>query len=183
MLLYCSWLGVFTSMVERMWLGYGLNDPGFKFRQRESSFTPTKLLGRLWSAISTITVLFFAGGATGVSRWPLISIKSRGEEWAGLYRNPTKCCMAWTRQIYFLLIFTMDKHMSTLRLIIPWNLRFYREFFFYFAPRVVKFTELLHTNECTVMCYISLKFTLKCLKSSYMFRSLDHPQGAYIVPC
>ena len=28
-----------------------------------------------------------------------------------------------------------------------------------------------------------LKLTLKCLKSSYMFRSLDHPQGAYIVPC
>ena len=29
----------------------------------------------------------------------------------------------------------------------------------------------------------SLKFTLKRLKRSYMFRSHDHPQGAYIVPC
>jgi len=27
-----------------------------------------------------------------------------------------------------------------------------------------------------------LKFTLKHLKCSYMFRSYDHPQGAYIVP-
>jgi len=26
-----------------------------------------------------------------------------------------------------------------------------------------------------------LKFTLKHLKRSYMFRSYDHPQGAYIV--
>ena len=30
---------------------------------------------------------------------------------------------------------------------------------------------------------ISLKFTLKHLKRSYMMRSHDHPQGAYIVPC
>jgi len=30
----------------------------------------------------------------------------------------------------------------------------------------------------------SLKsFTLKRLKLSYMFRSLDHPQEAYIIPC
>jgi len=29
----------------------------------------------------------------------------------------------------------------------------------------------------------SLKFTLKHLKRSYMFRSHDHPQGAYFVPC
>jgi len=28
-----------------------------------------------------------------------------------------------------------------------------------------------------------LKFTLKHLKRSYMFRSYDHPQGAYNVPC
>jgi len=28
-----------------------------------------------------------------------------------------------------------------------------------------------------------LKFALKHLKRSYMFRSYDHPQGAYIVPC
>ena len=29
----------------------------------------------------------------------------------------------------------------------------------------------------------SLKFTLKHLKRSYMFRTYDHPQGAYFVPC
>ena len=29
----------------------------------------------------------------------------------------------------------------------------------------------------------SLKFTLKHLKLSYMLRSHNHPQGAYIVPC
>ena len=29
----------------------------------------------------------------------------------------------------------------------------------------------------------NLKFTLKHLKRSYMFRSYDHPQGAYFVPC
>jgi len=29
----------------------------------------------------------------------------------------------------------------------------------------------------------SVKFTLKHVKRSYMFRSHDHPQGAYIVPC
>jgi hypothetical protein len=28
-----------------------------------------------------------------------------------------------------------------------------------------------------------LKFTLKHLKSSYIFRSVDRPQGAYAVPC
>ena len=29
----------------------------------------------------------------------------------------------------------------------------------------------------------NLKITLKHLKRSYMFRSYDHPQGAYFVPC
>jgi hypothetical protein len=42
---------------------------------------------------------------------------------------------------------------------------------------------LLHTNECTVIYYVILKFYIKTFKSSYMFRSLDHPQGAYIVRC
>ena len=55
-----------------------------------------------------------------------------------------------------------------------------------------------HTNKCThththththiyIYIYIyysrSLKFSLKHLKRSYMFRSRDHPQGAFIVPC
>jgi len=33
------------------------------------------------------------------------------------------------------------------------------------------------------MVFNKLKFTLKHLKRSYMFRSYDHSQGAYFVPC
>jgi len=41
-----------------------------------------------------------------------------------------------------------------------------------------------HTHTYIYIYYLrSLKFTLKRLKRSYMFRSHDHPQGAYIVPC
>jgi len=43
-----------------------------------------------------------------------------------------------------------------------------------------------HTHTHThiyIYALRSLKFTLKHLKRSYMFRSHDHPQGAYIVPC
>ena len=46
------------------------------------------------------------------------------------------------------------------------------------------FIQLRTPNTCTYLYYLrSLKFTLKHLKRSYMFRSHDHPQGAYIVPC
>ena len=49
---------------------------------------------------------------------------------------------------------------------------------------------ITHTNTSHIYIYIyiyiyylrSLKFTLKHLKRSYMFRSHDHPQGAYTVP-
>ena len=45
---------------------------------------------------------------------------------------------------------------------------------------------ITHTNTC-IYIYIyylrSLKCTLKHLKNSYIFRSYDHPQGAYIFPC
>ena len=42
----------------------------------------------------------------------------------------------------------------------------------------------LHTPTHAHTYYLrSLKFVLKYLKLSYMFRSHDHPQGAYIVPC
>jgi hypothetical protein len=41
---------------------------------------------------------------------------------------------------------------------------------------------LSYTNKCTVVYCTRLKFTLKTCKSSYMFRSSDHLQGAYIVP-
>jgi len=41
-----------------------------------------------------------------------------------------------------------------------------------------------HTHTYIYIYYLrSLKFTLKHLKRSYMFRSHDHPQGAYTVPC
>ena len=41
---------------------------------------------------------------------------------------------------------------------------------------------LIHQQMHTYS-FNDLKFTLKHLKCSYMFRSYDHPQGAYIVPC
>jgi hypothetical protein len=41
----------------------------------------------------------------------------------------------------------------------------------------------IKTNRCTNMYCIILKHTLKHLKSSYMFRSIDHDQGARVVPC
>jgi len=34
-----------------------------------------------------------------------------------------------------------------------------------------------------IYSFNDIKFTLQLLKRSYMFRSYDHPQGAYIVPC
>jgi len=34
-----------------------------------------------------------------------------------------------------------------------------------------------------IYSFNNLKFTLKHLKRSYMFRSYDHPQGAYTVSC
>ena len=34
-----------------------------------------------------------------------------------------------------------------------------------------------------IYSFDDLKFTLKHLKRSYMFRSYDHPQRAHIVPC
>ena len=40
-----------------------------------------------------------------------------------------------------------------------------------------------HTNKCTYIVFNKLKFILKHLKRSYMFRSHDHHQGAYCVPC
>ena len=43
---------------------------------------------------------------------------------------------------------------------------------------------LINTPTNAHVCYlINPKFALKDLKRSHMFRSHDHPQGAYIVPC
>jgi len=41
--------------------------------------------------------------------------------------------------------------------------------------RITTFQQ--HTNRCTYIVFDNLKFTLKHLKRSYMFRSYDHPQG------
>jgi hypothetical protein len=47
-----------------------------------------------------------------------------------------------------------------------------------------RFTEYYTPTNAQVILYISLKFIiLKQLKCSSMFRSLDHPHGARIVPC
>jgi hypothetical protein len=42
---------------------------------------------------------------------------------------------------------------------------------------------IIKTNNCTNMYCIILKHILTHLKSSYMFRSIDHHQGAPVVPC
>ena len=43
---------------------------------------------------------------------------------------------------------------------------------------------ITHTTTCINIYNLrSLKFKLKHLKRTYMFRSHDHPQGAHIVPC
>ena len=39
------------------------------------------------------------------------------------------------------------------------------------------------TNAHIYIVFNNLKFTLKHLKRSYIFRSYDHPQGANFVPC
>jgi len=50
-----------------------------------------------------------------------------------------------------------------------------------------KHLRLSHYTNKSMHIYIyyivSLKFILKHLKPSYMYRSHDHPQVAYIVPC
>jgi len=40
-----------------------------------------------------------------------------------------------------------------------------------------------HTNKCTYIVSNNLKFTLKHLKRSCMFRTYYHPRGVYFVPC
>jgi len=40
---------------------------------------------------------------------------------------------------------------------------------------------LISTPKMHIYSFKDLKFTLKHLKLSYMFRSYDHPPGAYIV--
>ena len=53
-----------------------------------------------------------------------------------------------------------------------------------FKWEITLHTHHMHICVCVYIYYLrSLKFTLKHLKRSYMFRSHNHPQRAYIVPC
>ena len=44
------------------------------------------------------------------------------------------------------------------------------------------FISVTHQQMHTHIVFNNLKFTLKHLKRSYMFRSYDHSEGAYFVP-
>jgi len=50
----------------------------------------------------------------------------------------------------------------------------------YNLPASKQISPKNYPNKCTYIVFNNLKFTLKHLKRSYMFRSYDHPQGAYI---
>jgi hypothetical protein len=41
--------------------------------------------------------------------------------------------------------------------------------------------QLLKTNKCTTVYCVYSKTRIKTLKNSYMFRSIDHHQGAHVV--
>ena len=47
---------------------------------------------------------------------------------------------------------------------------------------ILQFIQSVH-QQMHIYSFNDLKLTLRHLKRSYMFRSYDHPQGAYIVPC
>jgi len=53
--------------------------------------------------------------------------------------------------------------------------------FYHFTVHSIDYL-ITHSNICAYYLR-NIKFTLKHLKRSYIFRSHDHPQGAYIVPC
>jgi hypothetical protein len=54
---------------------------------------------------------------------------------------------------------------------------------FIVAPCIPKIHQLLKPPNALLCIVFILKHTLKHLKSSYMFRSIDHHQGAHVVPC
>jgi hypothetical protein len=51
------------------------------------------------------------------------------------------------------------------------------------APCILKIHQLLKPTNALIFIVFILKLALKHLKSSYMFRSIDHHQGAHVVPC
>jgi hypothetical protein len=63
------------------------------------------------------------------------------------------------------------------------SLDYHRCGIFIVAPCILKIHQLLRTNKCTTMYCIYSKIRIKTLKISYMFRSIDHHQGAHVVPC
>jgi len=70
---------------------------------------------------------------------------------------------------------------SSLGLLLIWRHDLYR---YRCTLHSVVYLINTQTNAHIYIYYlINLKFTLKHLKRSYMFRSHDHPHGAYIVPC
>jgi hypothetical protein len=54
---------------------------------------------------------------------------------------------------------------------------------FIVAPCILKIHQLLKPTNALICIVLFKKHTLKHLKSSYMFRSIDHHQGAHVVPC
>ena len=89
--------------------------------------------------------------------------------------------ISWKETLYHFTYFMLPKSVCILLKI---NVHYY---FYHFTIHSVDYL-ITHTNTCTyIYIYIynlrSLKFTLKHLKCSYMFRSHDHPQGAYIAHC
>jgi hypothetical protein len=75
-------------------------------------------------------------------------------ETASMLRNTDPACLDFSKICFFLI--------------------------FIVAPCILKFTD--YYTPTNALLYKS-KVYIKTLKSSYMFRSLDHTKGAYIVPC
>jgi hypothetical protein len=135
---------------------------------------------RLWSNIAYLIIMYFEILKKGYSKWNRLKLFISYSRY-----NVTSFSWSlfrWVGKIAKSVVSVFTGQLGPHRVNFPktWYLRVFRK---YVKKIQVWFTESLHTNECTVIYYNSLKFTLKCLKSSYMFRSLDHPQGAYIVPC
>jgi len=92
-----------------------------------------------------------------------------------LYRY---CCDRYDVLIVLFYTFLSFSHLKSLFYFVWLSLPFFGPFLYLFFL-FFKY----HTNKCTYIVFSKLKFTLKHLKLSYMFRSYVHPQGEYFVPC